>query len=231
MEMDSLTAGRTRWAARIFVISMAAYVLALIPNAVAGMPLPPVFLTKLLASIATFAAAPAFLFFVSGCARLRVSAHPVAARVALVSTVVFAATALVNRIAQMALLLGGPGTPSLDLYRTGSVANFLEMFAWDFCLGVAAASLSVLFAPPAEAWVRRLFALAGAVALLGEAMYLLSTVPVGSPATSGLGIAASTSVWVLLLPIATWSAANRMAERPESYRSFDPDTRTVRAVL
>jgi len=56
---------------------------ALLLNGVAGMPMPPIVATRVVASLSVFAGARALVWFVVLIARRRASRHPVAAWVAL----------------------------------------------------------------------------------------------------------------------------------------------------
>src|SRR5690348_8478674 len=116
-----------KWPAYAFLAATAVYVVALLLNGMAGMPMPPIVATRVIASLSVLAGAPALVWFVVVIARRRSSRHPVAARVALTAVAVFAVVAITNRVLQLAIaaqLLSEP-----DLYVAPSPANFAEMFA------------------------------------------------------------------------------------------------------
>ena len=200
------------WPAYAFLVATAVYVTALLLNGAAGMPMPPIVATRVIASLSVFVAAPALLCFVVLIATRRSSGHPVAARVAFVAVAVFAVAAVTNRVLQLAIAAQLISEP--DLYVAPSPANFAEMFAWDFCLGVLAISLSLLLTRPGESWSRRTFALAGLLLLSGELMYLISVVNLGGLPIALTGMLFSVAAWVLALPAAvlcTAFAARRKA--------------------
>jgi hypothetical protein len=198
-------------------MASAVYVAALLLNAIAGMPMPPIRATRIIASLSVFAGAPALVWFVMMIAMRRSAQHPVAARVVVAAISVFAATAILNRVVQLAIVtqsVSGIGT-QLDLYVTATPANFVEMFAWDFCLGVVAISASRLLTEPAETWPRRTFALAGLLLLIGELLYLVSVLQLGGLPIALAGMGFSVAAWVLGLPAATlWTG---IAAREESH--------------
>jgi hypothetical protein len=164
------------------------------------MPMPPIEATRVVASLSVFAGAPALLWFVVLIARRRSSRHPVAARVALTAAAVFAVVAITNRVLQLAIAAQLVSEP--DLYVAPSAANFAEMFAWDFCLGVLAISLSLLLTETAESSSRRTFIVAGLLLLVGELAFLISVANLGGLPIALTGIAFSVTAWVVALPAA-----------------------------
>jgi hypothetical protein len=188
------------WAAYAFLAATAVYVAALVLNGVAGMPMPPIVATRVLASLSVFAGAPALVWFVVLIARRRSSRHRVAARVALTAVAVFAVVAITNRVLQLAIAAQLVSEP--DLYVAPSPANFAEMFAWDFCLGVVAISLSLILTETAEASPRRIFVIAGLLLLGGELTFLISVANLGGLPIALTGMAFSVAAWVVALPAA-----------------------------
>ena len=188
------------WPAYAFLAATAVYVAALLLNGVAGMPMPPIVATRVVASLSVFAGAPALVWFVVLIARSRSSRHPVAARVALTAVAVFAVVAITNRVLQLAIATQLISEP--DLYVAPSPANFAEMFAWDFCLGVVALSLRLLLTETAESSCRRTFVVAGLLLLGGELTFLLSVANLGGLAVALTGMALSVAAWVVALPAA-----------------------------
>jgi len=201
------------------MVATAVYVAALVLNGVAGMPMPPILATRVGASLSVFAGAPALVWFVVLIARRRSSQHPVAAGVALTGVAVFAVVAITNRVLQLAIaakLISGP-----DLYVAPSPANFAEMFAWDFCLGVVAISLSRLLTETTESSSRRTFVVASLLLLGGELAFLMSVANLGGLPIAMTGMAFSVAAWVLALPAAIfWTTfAARREERALESRS------------
>lgn len=167
--------------------------------------MPPIVATRVVASLSVFAGAPALLWFVVLIARRRVSRHPVAARVAFTAVAVFAVVAMMNRVLQLAIAAQLVSEP--DLYVAPSPANFAEMFAWDFCLGVVALSLSLLLTETAEVLPRRIFVFAGVLLLSGELTFLISVANLGGLPIALTGMVLSVAAWVVALPAAVlWTA-------------------------
>ncbi|HEX9099103.1 MAG TPA: hypothetical protein VF956_06415 [Candidatus Dormibacteraeota bacterium] len=184
-------------------MATAIYVAALLPNAVVGMPMPPIFITRLIASLSVFVAAPALVWMVVLIGRGRPSKR-ILSRMALFAAVAFATMATLNRVVQLAILteLGGYIDARFDLYTPSSPANFIEMFAWDLCLGIAAVAVSRLLSEPTETWASRMFAGAGLLMLLGELLYVMTLLKVGGSTIGLAGMGVSVVAWVLGLPAA-----------------------------
>jgi len=199
------------WPAYVFLAATAVYVAALLLNGLAGMPMPPVVATRVVASLSVLGGAPALVWFVTLIASRRSSRHPAAARVAVTAVALFAIVAVTNRVLQLAIatqLVSGP-----DLYVAPSPANFAEMFAWDFCLGVVAIALSLLLTETAESSSRRTFVFAGLLLMGGELTFLLSVASLGGLPIALVGMAFSVAAWVIVLPVAVfWTtlAARRL---------------------
>lgn len=183
-----------RWSAWSLLTANVIYVAALLPEALSGWPMPPIVFTRLVASLSVFLGAPAIaVLLVSVAVRRRQAASLVTTAAASM----FALIAVANRIVQIVVL----ATPArivpraLDLYVPGSVANFAEMSAWDFCLGVAC--MSAALAVPAEAkWLRRFLAMTGLLALAGQLCYLAGLFGVGGAAVGLAGMLVSVAAWV-----------------------------------
>ncbi len=162
--------------------------------------MPPIAATRVIASLSVFAGAPALVWFVVLVARRRSPRHPIAAPVALAAVAVFAVVAMTNRVLQLAIAAHLVSEP--DLYVVPSPANFAEMFAWDFCLGVLAISLSLLLTETAESSSRRTFVVAGLLLLGGEMAFLISVANLGGLPIALAGMAFSIAAWVVALPAA-----------------------------
>jgi len=190
------------WPAYAFLAATAVYVAALLLNAMAGMPMPPIVATRVVASLSVLAGAPALVWFVILIARPRSSRHPVAARVALTAVAVFAVVAITNRVLQLAIAAQLVSEP--DLYVVPSPANFAEMFAWDLCLGVLAMALSLLLTETAQTSSRHTFMIAGLLLLSGELTFLMSVANLGGLPIAMTGMVFSVAAWVVAFPTAVF---------------------------
>jgi fucose 4-O-acetylase-like acetyltransferase len=115
---------------------------------------------------------------------------------------VFAVVAMTNRVLQLAIAAQLISEP--DLYVVPSAANFAEMFAWDFCLGVVALSLSLLLTGTKESPSRRTFVFAGLLLLSGELTFLISVANLGGLPIALAGMVFSVAAWVVALPAAVF---------------------------
>jgi hypothetical protein len=184
-----------------FLIATAIYVAALLPNAFVGMPMPPIFITRLIASLSVFVGAPALVWMVVLIVRGRPSKR-ILSRIALLAAIAFATIAILNRVVQLAILTqpGGHIDARFDLYTSFSPANFVEMLAWDFCLGITAVAVGRLLLDPTETWASRIFAGAGLLMIVGELLYVMTLLEVGGSTIGFVGMGVSVVAWVLGLP-------------------------------
>ena len=209
------------------LLGIGLYVGALAPEIVAGMPMPPLMLTRVLASVSVFVAAPALAVLVISIAELGLRRHRPAAVVAIAAIVLCALLAVANRIVQLEIVVMGSPAPALDLYAAGSLANFVEMFAWDFCLGLAAALAALaIHGAYGVRWMRNWLAVTGALALLGEAFYFAGGLGLAAAALGLAGMGVSVAAWVVGLS-AVAAAALRAPAWRRGERSMSPPYRPV----
>lgn len=163
------------WAAMITIASIGLYFVAYAWYLAACFTPPPPTLTRALASVSIFIAAPALVVQVAGLARQSQLKTDVLARLSTVFMFIYASLAVGTRILQLIVVLsGGAGTSQLDLYVANSLAQWIELLAWGPCLGLALLFASRMYASGGLAgWVRRLFALAGILAIAGGSISLL----------------------------------------------------------
>jgi hypothetical protein len=183
-----------RWSALAVLGLNAVYVVALVPDALAGWPTPPVAVTGLIASLSILLGAPAIaVLFIS-------VAHQgprAASRTAATAAVLYTAIAVANRILQLAIIATAAGAMprALDLYQANGPANFAEFFAWDLCLGIACVAAATSVNKHAR-WPRRFLAGTGALLLAGEGFYLAGFFGVGAGWVGRTGMMLSAAAWV-----------------------------------
>ena len=195
MVMANVTRGQlVRWSAWAVLGANAVYVVALVPDALAGWPTPPVAFTGLVASLSILLGAPAIAVLFIGMAHQGPRA---AFWTAATAAVLYAAIAVANRILQWAIIATptGPIPRTLDLYTANGPANFAEFFAWDLCLGIACVAAATSVIKDAR-WPRRFLAGTGALLLAGEGFYLAEFFGVGAAWVGRTGMMLSAAAWV-----------------------------------
>jgi len=191
------------WAAVTATASNGPYVAALARYLAAGFSPPIPRMTRLLASVSVLTGAPALVVQEASLASQSQPEIKVPARLSTVFMLIFAGPAVSTRILQLIVLGGGRAdTSQLDLYEEDTLASSVEMAAWGPCLGLALLFASRSFAKGGLAgWARRLFALAGILAIVGGSITLLGKLlSVSSLQTLGRFVCLPS--WVILLPAA-----------------------------
>lgn len=210
---------RSAWAV---LVANAIYVVALVPDALAGWPAPPIVFTGIAASVSILLGAPAMGLLVIGMAR---GGPRAAVGTASVAASAYAGIAVINRVIQFVLMsMPASARPkALDLYAPNSAANFAEFFAWDMCLGIACLAGAAAVSREAR-WPRRLLAGTGAVLLAGEAFYLAGFLGSRAPWVGRAGMMFSAAAWAGGLTAVAISALASPVFREQRLRSTSRST-------
>lgn len=188
------------WAAVIAIASFVPYFAALAWYMAAGFSPPPPTMTRILASVSVFIGEPALVVQVAGLASQSRPKTDVLARLSMVFMLIFAGLAVSSRILQLIVILGGgAGTSPLDLYVANSPAQWIEFLAWGPCLGLGFLFVSRMFASSGlSGWARRLFVLAGILAIVGGVISMLGNL-LSASSIQSVGLLVSLPAWTILL--------------------------------
>jgi len=199
-------------ASAIVAVAGAAYIVSLLLNIPAGFPMPPATATRMLASLSVLASAPALALFAYSLKRARPSR---ATDIAFAISMLFAALAVANRLAQLVALVLWPGLgPQLDLYVTHSFAQAAEMLAWGWLFGAVTVQLAAPVRITAGAWPARLLGASGLMSLAAGLVYLVALVVTLPDWVGGIAVAVGGLAWGIAWPLsAALSVSGLMARR------------------